>query len=105
MYKRQIITGKIPNVISVPLDAVFEKADTTVVYVKKHGFEQRPVKLGSKNSDYVIIENGLAPGLEVALRDPSVRLEDLGKEPPKIKNNSSAPSQNRSQGGRSGDFH
>lgn len=100
-----IITGKIPNVISVPLDAVFEKADTTVVYVKKHGFEQRPVKLGSKNSDYVIIEKGLEPGVEVALRDPTIRLEDLGKEPPKIKNNSSAPSQNRSQGGRSGDSH
>jgi HlyD family secretion protein len=89
----KIVTGKIPNVISVPLEAVFEKADTTVVYIKKHGFEQRPVKLGSKNSDYVIIENGLESGLEVALRDPTVRLEDLGKEPPKVtKSNGSTAS-------------
>ncbi|MFA6470440.1 MAG: efflux RND transporter periplasmic adaptor subunit [Candidatus Latescibacterota bacterium] len=98
-----IITGKIPNVISVPLEAVFEKADTTVVYIKKGGFEQRPVKIGSKNSDYVIIENGLAPGMEVALRDPTIRLEDLGKEPPKVKNGSGGSQgsqQNRSQGDR-----
>ena len=82
-----IITGTVPNVISIPLEAVFGKEDTTVVYVKRHGFERRAVKLGSKNSDYVIVENGLEPGLEVALRDPTVRLEELGKEPPKVTNN------------------
>ena len=81
----KIVTGKIPNTISVPLESVFDKGDTTVVYVKKHGFERRPVQIGSKNSDYVIIENGLKQGEEVALRDPSVRLEDIGKETPGAK--------------------
>jgi HlyD family secretion protein len=99
----KIITGKIPDVIFIPLEAVFGKEDTTVVYVKKHGFERRAVKVGSKNSDYVIIENGLEPGLQVALRDPTVRLEYLGKEPPKVTNKTSngASSQNRG-GQRSG---
>ena len=96
-----IITGKVPNVISIPLEAVFGKEDTTVVYVKRHGFERRAVKLGSKNSDYVIVENGLEPGLEVALRDPTVRLEDLGKEPPKVTNNTKSGGASV-QGGRSG---
>lgn len=76
----QIVTGKIPDVISVPLEAVFDKGDTTIVYVKERGWERRPVRLGSKNSDYVIIEDGVQPGEEVALRDPTVKLEDLGKE-------------------------
>jgi HlyD family secretion protein len=84
----RIVTGEIPNVISVPLDAIFEKADTTVVYVKESGFKQRPVKLGSRNSNYVIIENGLEPGMEVALQYPNVRLENIGKEPSKVKTSS-----------------
>jgi HlyD family secretion protein len=85
----KIVTGKIPNVFSIPVEAVFEKADTTVVYVKQSGFKQYPVKLGSRNSNFVIIEKGLDPGMEVALRDPTVQLENLGKEPPKVKNSSS----------------
>jgi HlyD family secretion protein len=76
-----IVTGKIPNVLSVPLESVFDKGDTTVVYVKKHGWERRPVRIGSKNSDFVIIENGVEPGEMVALRDPTVRLENLGTQP------------------------
>lgn len=78
----KIVTGKIQKVVSVPLEAVFDKGDTTIVYVKKHGWDRRPVKLGSKNSDYVIIEKGVEPGDEVALRDPTAKLEELGKEGP-----------------------
>jgi len=88
----KIVTGKIPNVVSVPLESVFDKGDTTVVYVKKHGFERRVVKLGSKNSDFVIIEDGLKPGEEVALRDPTARLEDIGKEAPGAKESTSTGS-------------
>ncbi len=84
----KIVTGKIPNMVSVPLEAVMDKGDTTIVYVKKRGWDRRPVKLGSKNSDYVIIEKGLEPGEEVALRDPTAKLEDLGKEAPGEKNGS-----------------
>lgn len=76
----KIVTGKIPNMVSIPLEAVFDKGDTTIVYVKKHGWDRRAVKLGSKNSDYVIIESGVKQGEEVALRDPTAKLEDLGKE-------------------------
>jgi RND family efflux transporter MFP subunit len=78
----KIVTGKIQRVVSVPLEAVFDKGDTTIVYVKKHGWDRRPVTLGSKNSDYVIIEKGVTAGEEVALRDPTAKLEELGKETP-----------------------
>lgn len=96
----KIVTGKIDSVISVPLEAVFDKGDTTIVYVKKHGFERRAVKLGSKNSNYVIIEQGLESGEEVALRDPTAKLEDLGKEASDTKeSNGKAAPQGQSPGG------
>ena len=64
----------------IPLEAVFEKEDTTVVYVRKGGFDRHFVTVGSKNSDYVIIEDGLSEGEDVALRDPTLPLEELGLE-------------------------
>jgi len=73
-----IITGRIPNQLYVPLDSVFEREDTTVVYVSNGGFDQRIVKVGQKNSDYIIIEDGLEEGEQVALRDPTIPLEELG---------------------------
>ncbi|MFC1606707.1 efflux RND transporter periplasmic adaptor subunit [Candidatus Latescibacterota bacterium] len=74
-----LITGRIPDQLYVPLDSVFEHEDTTVVYVKNGGFEQRVVTVGKKNNDYIIIEDGLDAGEEVALRDPTIPLEDIGE--------------------------
>ena len=73
-----IITGRIPDQLFIPLDCVFEKEDTTVVYIKDRGFNQRPVKVGKKNSDYAIVEDGLKEGERVALRDPTIPLEEIG---------------------------
>ena len=80
----QIITDRIPEKLYVPLECVFTKDDTTVVYVKKGGFEKRAVKVGAKNSDYVVIEKGLAKDEFVALRDPTLPLEELGGETPAV---------------------
>lgn len=74
----KIVTQKIDDRLFVPLEAVFDKEDTTVVFVKTGGFDRRPVKVGPKNSDYIIIEDGITAGDEVALRDPTLPLEDLG---------------------------
>ncbi len=74
----KIVTQKIDNRLFVPLEAVFDKEDTTVVFVKTGGFDRRPVRVGPKNSDYIIIEDGITAGDEVALRDPTLPLEDLG---------------------------
>ena len=76
----KIVTSKIDSVLYVPLESVFDKEDTTVVYVKKGGFEKRIVKVGTKNNDYILIEEGLEGGEEVTLRDPTLPLENLGLE-------------------------
>ncbi|MFQ6092960.1 MAG: efflux RND transporter periplasmic adaptor subunit [bacterium] len=78
----EIVVEKIPDVVYVPIEAVFEKEDTTVVYTI--GSLPRPtkVKVGKRNDNYVIIEEGLAEGERVALRDPTLELEELGGELP-----------------------
>ncbi len=60
-----------PMPLYIPLDAVFEKDGRTLVYRLVNGQpEEREVKLGQKNEDFVIVEQGLAPDDHVALRDP-----------------------------------
>ncbi|MFC1485484.1 efflux RND transporter periplasmic adaptor subunit [Candidatus Latescibacterota bacterium] len=75
-----IVTSSITDVVYVPLESVFAKDDTTVVYVKRRGFDETKVVTGEKNSDYIIIQNGVNAGEEVALRDPTIPLSELGIE-------------------------
>ncbi|RKY87192.1 hypothetical protein DRQ09_04845 [candidate division KSB1 bacterium] len=77
----QIITERIKNVLYIPLQSVFEKDGKTVVYVMNPGPEKRVVELGPKNSNYVVIKKGLKKGERVTLRDPTLRLEEIGKSP------------------------
>ena len=86
----RIITENIPNVMYLPLESVFQKEDTTLVYVKGHGYDERLVKLGKKNADYVIIDDGISEGEEVALRDPTLPLEELGAGTAEKKGNGSS---------------
>jgi len=60
-----------PMPLYIPLDAVFEQDGRTLVYRLVGGQpEAQEVKLGQKNEDFVIIEEGLAPDDRIALRDP-----------------------------------
>lgn len=64
--------------LSIPLDAVFEKDGKTVVYKLKGGQAvAQEVKLGRKNANHVIIEDGLKPDDRVALRDPTLVADDI----------------------------
>lgn len=73
-----IIIERITDQLFIPIDSVFEKEGTTVVYVKDSGFKARTVKVGRQNSNYIIIEDGLKEDEEVALRDPTLQLEEIG---------------------------
>jgi len=75
-----IITERLADQLYIPLDSVFEKEETTVVYVKDGGFTQRVVKVGKKNKNYIIIEDGLEEGEQVALRDPTLQARESGSE-------------------------
>ncbi len=76
-----IITGRIQDVLSVPLQSVFQKEDTTVVYVMgSRGPSIREVKVGTQGSDRVVVEEGLHEAELVCLRDPTIPLQELGGE-------------------------
>lgn len=79
----KFIINEIPNVLSVPKEAVFEKHGKKIVYVKNgSSFDETQVMVGEKSEDYIIIKKGLADGAEVALRDPTIIPEENeGGEP------------------------
>ena len=58
---------------------MFEEGDETVVYVDTGGhYEKRPVELGTRNDNHVIVTGGLDGGERVCLRDPTRKLERMG---------------------------
>ena len=68
-----------PMPLYIPLDAVFEKDGRTLVYRLAGGQpEAREVKLGQKNEDFVIVEEGLAPDDRITLRDPRQATDTSG---------------------------
>jgi HlyD family secretion protein len=83
--KVDLIIDKYDDVLSVPLEAVFERDDTTVVYTP--GGKKIPVALGTRNDEAVIVTSGVKAGDEVALVDPTRKAEEIlptstGREAP-----------------------
>ncbi|MFC1553072.1 efflux RND transporter periplasmic adaptor subunit [candidate division KSB1 bacterium] len=75
-----IITNKLEDKIYVTFSAVFDMEDKIYVFVKKDGdFIKTPVTLGLKNREYVVIENGLVAGQEIALENPFSLPQDKEK--------------------------
>ncbi|MGE5314276.1 MAG: efflux RND transporter periplasmic adaptor subunit [Acidobacteriota bacterium] len=77
----EIIIETIPNALSIPIESVFEKDGHTVVY-SMNGMrpQMQQVTVGVKNSNNVIIKDGIREGDKVALRDPT--LKDTKAEKP-----------------------
>lgn len=64
----------IPGAISVPIESVFEKDGHTVVYTMNGRRPQlQQVTVGVKNSNNIVISEGVREGDKVALRDPTVK--------------------------------
>jgi RND family efflux transporter MFP subunit len=97
----RVITGRIQNAITVPLQSVFQKEDKTVVYVMgARGPRMQEVTVGAKSSDMIVVEEGLNEGDRVCLRDPTIPLDEVGGESeqpttPQSKSSKSTPSNRR----------
>ena len=77
----------------IPLDAVFEKGGRVLVYRMEEGTPmEQEVTMGKSNENYVVIEEGLGPNDRVALRDPTIVLEELGGIPDTGKSDSAVGS-------------
>lgn len=80
----EVIMETIPDVVYVPIESVFEEKGNTIVYrVEGSSTKERVVKTGVKNTNYVVIVEGLKEGEAVALRNPKEKVEEtLPKERP-----------------------
>ena len=73
----KIIISEIPDVIYIPLEAIFKDQGNIFVYVKTaSGFKRQDVKLGASNTDFVIVTEGLEENDELALADPFLNKEE-----------------------------
>ncbi|MDF1544234.1 MAG: efflux RND transporter periplasmic adaptor subunit [bacterium] len=70
-----IIVDRIPDIVSVPLEAVFERDGETVVYLKNK--KRREVEVGLRNDMSIQILDGLEGDEEVCLVDPSLDEQGL----------------------------
>ena len=69
----EIVVEKIPNVVHVPSQAVFQKGGKPIVYVqqKTGKFEPREVQLMKQSESMMVLGGGVEAGEVVALADPT----------------------------------
>lgn len=67
----EVVSKILPDVIFIPIEAVFEEGGNLIVYQKtENGPEKKVVKIGESNNNYVQILDGLEEGNEVYLYRP-----------------------------------
>lgn len=70
----EIIVEKIPDAIHVPIQAVFEKNNRPMVYVKVgNRFEERFIKPFKRSENTMVVAEGLKEGEIIALADPTAK--------------------------------
>lgn len=97
----KIIVQKLPDVVSVPLEAVFEKEGKTVVYLENK--KERVIKVGKKNDMFIEVVEGLKGDELVCLLDPTLDEQGLpGDKATEPEINQSEIKKPQQQGGRRG---
>ena len=97
----KIIVQKLPDVVSVPLEAVFEKEGKTVVYLDNK--KERVIKVGMKNDMFIEVVEGLKGDELVCLLDPTLDEQGLpGDKATEPEINQSEIKKPQQQGGRRG---
>ena len=66
----EIIIEVLHDVVKIPVQAVSQEGDESVVYVADGGLKRRPVVTGSFDTTFIEIKEGLKEGEVVALRAP-----------------------------------
>ena len=78
----EIEVEKIPNVLHVPAQAVFNKGGKYTVFVQaKNGkFEPREVQLVKQSESMMVLAGGVQPGEIIAMADPTAKKNDKGEK-------------------------
>src|SRR5690606_40207001 len=68
----RVVLARVPDQVLVPARAVFVRDGTTVAFVRRgRTFERRPLTVAHRSDEVVAVQDGLAPGDEVALVEPA----------------------------------
>lgn len=66
-----VVVERVPNAITLPAQASFQRSGKTVAYVWDGSkFQERTIEIGRLSGDRVLVVKGLKPEERVALRDP-----------------------------------
>jgi HlyD family secretion protein len=77
----RLIIDQIPDVISIPLEALFREGITDYVYLKSgNTFKKKEIKTSLQNTDFIIVTEGLDQGDLVALTNPFAAEEETKTE-------------------------
>jgi hypothetical protein len=69
-----VLVDRIPNALSIPVQALFQKSGQNVAYVwAGTRFEERRIDVGRRSGERILVVRGLSPGELVALKDPAVK--------------------------------
>jgi HlyD family secretion protein len=69
----RVAVERLANVVVIPAEAVFSERGEDVVYVAgRRSHERRPITIGRRNAEQVVVQSGLRPGERVALERPPV---------------------------------
>jgi HlyD family secretion protein len=67
-----VAVEKVPNALTMPAQALFQKSGQNVAYVWRGGqFEERIIEIGRRSGDKILVAKGVNAGEQVALRDPT----------------------------------
>lgn len=69
-----VTVDHVPNAISIPAQALFQKSGRNVAYVwSETQFEERMLDVGRRSGDKILIARGLKGGEQIALHDPTTK--------------------------------
>lgn len=67
-----VVVDRVPDAISIPAQALFQKSGRTVAYVWDGSqFDEREVDVGRRSADRIMVAKGLRAGEQVALKEPA----------------------------------
>jgi len=69
-----VIVERVPNAVTLPAQAVFQKSGQNVAYVwRGTQFEERSIEVRRRSGDRIMVAKGVSPGEQVALKDPTLK--------------------------------
>lgn len=71
----RVVLARVPDQVLIPARAVFVRDGATVAFVRRgRTFERRVLTVAHRSDEMVAVEDGLTPGEQVALAEPSADL-------------------------------